>query len=314
MRFVPTLLATLVLGSGLWSADTPTTTPALPQAAATPDVLASGWAKALTANDLSAAFALFTPADQASLTNLWRRQMARPDAYADVQIDTVLRLAQNAAAADQVLAMSQPYLAQIEVTKLTKGINEIAAFLGSAADLQPAGASGGLDYAGLRDWLKDLAVWVPTAGLTDQAKAKVAAGNLVQAMKASGLKSAAELRALPLPDLLTRLAPALPALKEMLAVYDVPVDALLGSFTAKLADVSPEQATIALGFTSLGKPRTINLKLVTQNGAWQFASGNDNPITGLSQLVMMAVLMQGMGAAAQPAPAAPVVPVDDGAL
>jgi hypothetical protein len=314
MRSVFTLMATLVLGSGLWSADTPTTPPAIQAAMQTPEVLASGWAKALKDNDLTAAFALFTPADQASLTNLWRRQMARPDAYADVQIDTVLRLAHNAAATDQLLAMSQPYLAQIDVAKLTKGITEIAAFLGSAADLQPAGTSGGLDYAGLRDWLKDLAGWVPTAGLTDQAKAKLAAGHLVRALKVSGVKSAAELRALPLPDLLTRLAPALPALKELLAVYDVPVDVLLSSFTAKLADVSPEQATIALGFTSLGKPRTIKLKLVTQNGAWQFASGNDNPITGLSQLVMMAVLMQGMGAAAPPAPAAPVVPVDDGAL
>lgn len=317
MRILSTCLAMFALATGSWSADgttpaTPTPTPAMP----TPDVLATGWAQALKRNDLSGAFALFTQADQASLANLWRRQMARPDAYADVQIDTLLRLARNTAAADQLLAMSQPYLAQIDVPKLTKGINDIAGFLGTVAENQPAGASGGLDHAGLRTWLQDLATWLPGAGLTDQVKAKAAAGHMVRAMVASGLTSAAELRAMPLSELLARLDPAMPALKDAMLVYDVQVDALLGSFTASLAEAGPEQATITLGFLSLGKPRTVTLKLVQKNGAWQLASGNDNPITGLSQLVMMALLMQSMGGETVPPPAkpTPVVPEDDGAL
>lgn len=323
MRSVLTSLAALVLGSApwspaLWSADAGTTpaNTATVTAVPTPDVLANGWAQALKRNDLSGAFALFTPADQGALANLWRRQMARPDAYADLQIDTLARLAQNAAAADQLLAMGLPYLAQVDVPRLTKGINDIAGLLSTAAGSQPAGNTGGLDYAGLRDWLKDLAAWLPSAGLGDQGKAKIAAGHLVRAIKASGVTSAAELRALPLADLLAHLGPALPALKEALAVYDVQVDALLGSFTARLGEVTPEQATIALGFTSLGKPRTVTLKLVQKNGAWQLAGGNDNPLTGLSQLMMMALLMQGMAGepAAPPTRVAPVTPEDDGAL
>ncbi len=304
------------LWSGLWSGEATTPTPTPPPTTQTPDQLASGWAQALKRNQLSAGFDLFTPADQASLANLWRRQMARPDAYADVQLDTLLRLAQNAAAADQLLAMSQPYLAQIDLPKVTKGIGDIAGFLGTAADNQPAGATGGLDYAGLGDWLKDLAAWLPGAGLTDQVKAKAAAGHLVRAITASGLKSAAEVRAMPLSELITRLDPALPALKDALLVYDVQVDALLGSFSAKLADAGPEHATVTLGFTSLSKPRTVHLKLVQKNGEWQLAPGNDNPLTGLSQLVMMALLMQGMGGepAQPPTKVTPVAPEDDGAL
>jgi len=317
MRSLLTPLTAIVLGSALWSGEagtTPGTLAPMP-APQTPDVLATGWAKALKGNDLSAAFALFTPADQASLANVWRRQMSRPDAYVDVQINTLAALAQNNTAADQLLAMSQPYLAQIDVPKLTKGITDIAGFLGTAAAGQPAGSSGRLDYVGLGDWLKDLAAWMPNAGLTDQTKAKAAAGHLVQAMTASGLKSAAELRSLPLADLLARLTPAMPALKNALLVYDVQVDALLGSFKAKLGEITPEQASIALEFTSLGTPRTITLKLVQKNGAWQLASGNDNPLTGLSQLVMMALLMQGMGGEpAPPAKPTPVAPEDDGAL
>lgn len=316
MRTVSTCLAMFALATASWAAEDPVpATPTPAPAVQTPDVLASAWAKALKRNELSAAFALFTPADQAAIANLWRRQMARPDAYADAQIDTVLRLARNAAAADQLLAMCQPYLAQIDVAKLTKGITDIAGFLGTAAESQRAGANGGLDYAGLRTWLLDLAAWLPSAGLTDQVKAKAAAGHLVRALVASGLTSAAEVRTMPLHELLTRLDPAMPALKDALLVYDVQVDALLGSFTATLADAGPEQATIALGFLSLGKPRTITLKLVQKNGAWQLASGNDNPITGISQLVMMALLMQSMGGEAVTPPVKPTpVPEDDGAL
>ena len=319
MRRLLISLATLSLASGLWSADatTPdTVTPVIATPLTTPDVLATGWATALNRNDLCEAFALFTPADQAAVANLWRRQMAHPDAFVDLQIDTLLRMAQNAAAADQLMAISQPYLAMIDVPRFTKGITDVAGLLTTAADSQQPGTAGGLDYVGLREWLKELAAWVPKAGLDDQTKAKAAAGHLVRALKASGLTSAAELRALPLADLLTRAAPALPALKDALLVYDVQVDALLGSFTAKLGDATPEQATIALAFTSLGKPRAVNLKLVQKSGAWQLASGNDNPLTGLSQLVMMAVLMQGMGAEPAQPPAKPVLvtPEDDGAL
>lgn len=310
----PLLALILLAGLGIMTAaETPPTPPTAPTAAL-PDVLATSWAQALRRNDLSGAYALFTPAVQQMLARHWQRQLARPDAYLDVQIDTLLRLSKNTAATDQLVAMSQPYLAQIDIPRATKGIIDIAGFLGTAADAQQPG-TGGLDHAGLRDWLKDLATWMPTAGFTDQAKAKLAAGHLVRALTASGIQSAAELRALPLPTALEKLGPALPALKEVLAVYDIRVDALLDSFTAKPGAVEADHTTVMLGFTSLGKPRTITLKLVQQNGAWQLASGNDNPITGLSQLVMMAMLMQGMGNDQAPPPTTVTpVPEDDGAL
>jgi hypothetical protein len=164
--------------------------------------------------------------------------------------------------------------------------------------------------------LKDLAAWVPNAGLTDQGKAGKAIDHLLTALSHSGLTSAADVRALSLPDLLGKLGPALPALKEALALYDVQVDAFLDSFTCKVIDANLEQANIALGFQSLGKPRTIQLRVVNRNHAWQLAPGNDNPLVGLSQLVMMSLLMNNMGpgAPAQPPTVTPVAPPDDGAL
>lgn len=149
----PALTLVLLAGLGLVRAED---APAVAPSVRLPDALATGWAKHLRDNDLAGAFDLLTPADQQMLANHWHRQLARPNAFADVQIDTLLRLAKNSTAADQLLAMSQPYLALIDVPTLTKGVHDIAGFLGNAADAQAPG-SGGLDYAGLRDWLKDLA-------------------------------------------------------------------------------------------------------------------------------------------------------------
>jgi hypothetical protein len=318
------VVATFLLGSAMsWTmaadtpavAEAPAPAKATPAAVRLPDALASEWTQALRRNDLAGAFELLAKPDRSRLVHQWQRQVGRPDAYTDVQIDTVLRLAQNPTAADQVVAMSQPYLAMIDVPAMTKAITDITGLLAMAADTKPPGSSGGLDHAGLRGWLVDLAKWIPTAGLTDQAKVKLAAGHLVKAISASGLKSAAELRAMALPDLLARLGPALPAFKDALAVYDVKIDSFLDSFTAKLGDdATPEQATLALGFNSLGKNRTITLKLVQKDGTWQLPEGNDNPLTGLSQLVMMTLLMQGMGAGAPAQPPPATTPADDGAL
>jgi hypothetical protein len=238
--------------------------------------------------------------------------MARPDPVLDLRLDALVRVAHAANASDQLSAMVQPYKAQLDPAQLSKQIGEIAGFLSMAADARAPGTAGGLDYAGLRDWLKDLAAWVPGAGLADQAKLRQAATHIAAAVKIIAIRTTAEARAMPLGTLLGKLGPALPELKTALAVYDVRVDDLLDSFTIGLTEATPEQATIALGFISLGKPRTIALKLVNRAGTWQLAEGNDNPIAGLSQLVMMSLLMHGMG---QGAPAQPqAAPVDDGAL
>lgn len=304
------LFALLIFTQLTPTAETGTTDPVTSN---TPDLMGAAWVKTLRQNDLAAGFLLLTAADQAQVSKQWQKQMSRPDAYADLQIDTVLRMAQEANAAEQLMAMTAPYLGNIEPQTLAKQITDVAGILTMAAGSQPPSAtSTGLDYAGLRDWLKDLAAWVPKAGLTDQTKMKLAMTQIVNAINLSGLHSAAEIRAMPLPVLLSRLGPALTKLKEALTVFDVRVDALLDSLTFKLTNATTEQALIAVNFTSLDKPRTIALKLVQKGGSWELASGNDNPLTGLSQLVMMALLMQSME---NTAPTPPVVaPVDDGAL
>ena len=60
----------------------------------TPDLMGAAWVKTLRQNDLAAGFLLLTAADQAQVSKQWQKQISRPDAYTDLQIDTVLRMAQ----------------------------------------------------------------------------------------------------------------------------------------------------------------------------------------------------------------------------
>lgn len=282
-----------------------------------PAVLVKSWVEVLRRGDLTAGLALLPPADRVDLTRHWGRLMSRPDPQFDALVDaliTPLQAGTTPAAQEQVLAQVKPWLARIDPAQMARGITDIAGFLAMAANANQGGAAGGLDYSGLRDWLLDLAAWLPTAGLPDEAKARQAIVHLGAIVRATGVRSLAEFRLIPLPDLLTKLSPALPPLKELLALYDLPVDAFLDSFTCQVVEATAEHATITLGFRSLGRPRSFALRLINRNQSWELAPGNDNPLVGLSQLAMMVMLMQGMGATPAAPPATPPTVEDDGAL
>jgi hypothetical protein len=286
--------------------DTAVTKPGLP------DNIATGWITALRSNDLSAAYGLLTQVDQERAEREWKRFAGTPDAFVDVQLTVLLNLARQANGAQQLAALAQPLLAQVDPPTLSKQVTELSGFLALAAKSQTPGTTPSLDYAGLHKWLKDIADFIPKAGLTDQAKLKLASEHLTTALRATALRDAAEIRDLDLATLLKRCSPALSEIKAALEVYDIKIDQLLDSFGFSLIDATPTSATLIISFKTMGKARSFPLKLVTKSGSWSLADGADNPIAALSQLVMMSLLMQGMGAGAPAQP--PSAPVNDGAL
>jgi uncharacterized protein YidB (DUF937 family) len=221
-------------------------------------------------------------------------------------------MARQANGAEQLAAMAQPLLAQINPQTLSNQVTELAGFLGLAAKTQQPGITPSLDYAGLHTWLKDIADFIPKAGLTDQTKLKAASEHLAAAVKATTINDASDARGLKVAEFLKNISPALPEIKKALEVYDIKLDQLLDSFGFTLIDATPTSGTVIVSFTTLDKPRSFPLKLVTKGGAWSLTDGADNPIAALSQLVMMSLLMHGMGAVppVQPPPA----PINDGAL
>jgi hypothetical protein len=274
--------------------------------------MAQHWVTALRTNDLAGAYLLLTPTDQARAEREWQLQATARDAYVDMQLNVVLTMANEPNGVELLTNLIKPQLAQVNPQILSNQVNEIAGFLGMAAATQQPGTTPSLDYAGLNTWLKDVAAFIPQADLTNPTKLSQAMGHLVNAIRATTLRDAAEARNLNLEQLLKRISPALADAKQALAVYDIQVNALLESFTFTLSELTPHSGTLTISFTALGKPRSFPVKLVIKNGSWQLTDGADNPIAALSQLVMMSLIMHSMGAGA-PAQQPPA-PINDGAL
>jgi hypothetical protein len=283
--------------------------PAPAAAPVTPEAQFNAYLLAVRNNDPQAFFALMSPTQQANAENHWVAQV-RSNIQGEPTVDAALTMLLAPNAVEQLAALATPFLAQVRPQELAGHVSEIAGFLALSAKQGQAGVAG-VDYVALHDYLTDVAAWVPKAGLNDAVKLKQAIAFLVDAVKASGLTATADLRTLSLKDLLVKLAPLTAKLKAALKSYDIDLDALIASVTitpleAAPVPPTPDKATLAVRFTTFGKPHTVPVKVVRRNDAWQIADGVDSPLAGLTQLVMMAMFMNnlgGDGAPAQPAPA-----------
>jgi flagellar motor switch/type III secretory pathway protein FliN len=302
------LLMTLVSLTGSLNAGEAKNTPEV----LLPDALGKAWVKALRENDLTAGYQLVPPKDQARLESTYTQHSKKIDVVNDIPINVLLNLARQDNGAAQLTALAQPHIISFDPQAISAKIKEATNLVTMAASTQKPGSTSALDYAGIKQWLEDVAAFIPTAGFNDPQKLQKAMTHVVAACKASGFIDAQQIRATPFPELIKRLSPVLPELKKIGTLYDMNIDALLDSFKFSVTDVTSESATLTIAYTAFDKARSFPLKLVQRSGTWNLGEGNDNPLTGLSQLVMMGLLMHTMG---QPAPQQPApVNVNDGAL
>jgi hypothetical protein len=306
-RVVTVTLIALFSVVGHMSADEgKTTTPAL-----LPDALGKAWVDALRKNDLSAAYQLVPPRDQARLENLYTQHVKKVDVMQDIPVNVLLNLARQENGAAQLAAFAQPHVLTFDAAAISAKIKDATNLVSMAANTQKPESGASLDYAAIKNWMDDLAAFIPQAGFNDPKKLQQAMQHIVAACNNSGFIDAQQIRSTAFPDLLTRVSTMLPDLKKALSVYDLNLDKLLDSFKFSLTDATPESATLTIAYTAFDKAHSFPLKLVQRDGNWNLGEGNDNPLTGLSQLAMMGLLMHSMG---QPAPAPTPAPINDGAL
>jgi hypothetical protein len=288
--------------------ETPAVTPpavASAQAAA-PDAMLKRVVAALRANDLLGLYKAMPTSQRAELEQAWTAQASTPDPQGDAQLNLSLAMVNAPNAVDLLMSQLEPELAALDPKELVAGLQGIGGFLALAGS-QPKdpGAGASVDYAALQGFLADLAAWIPGAGLNDKVKARQALEHVIAGAKALGLKNAAELRALKLEELFARLGPAVKELKLALATYALNADALLDSITVAKIEGEGDQRTLSIAFITFGHPHTVPVKMVKKDGAWAVAEGKDSPLAGLSQLMMLGMMMGGPGGDAprpQPAP------------
>jgi hypothetical protein len=333
LRFSLPAIASLILGAALGAGETPTVPPPAGAPAATapggapaatapaaipgapalaPEASLKQWVLALRSNDLALLYRALTSEQRALVEKTWTVQAATPDADADKQVNSGLGLLLSPTAVDLLVAQAEPDLATLNPQDLVIGLQQIGGFLALAGSQPKApGDAPTLDFIALQGFLADIGGWIPLAGINDVAKLHRAVEHVVAGAKSLGVKNALEVRALKTADVLHRLSAALSEIKAALLVYGLDANALLDSITFATADGAGDQRLVTIGFTAFGHPHLIPVKVVRKNDAWTLAEGKDSPFAPLSQLMMMAMMMNSAGSdalAPAPAPAGPPKP------
>ncbi len=275
---------------------------------AAPEASFKQWVQALRTNDLALLYRALTGEQRALIEKTWTIQATTPDADGDKQLNSGLGLLLSPNAVDLLVAQAQPDLATLNPQDLVIGLQQVGGFLALAGsqpkDAKAAGDAPTLDFAALQGFLADIGGWIPLAGINDAAKLHQAVAHVVAGARSLGVKSALEVRALKTEDVLHRLSAGLGEIKAALLVYGLDANALLDSITFATAEGSGDQRTVTIGFTAFGHAHRIPVKVVRKDDVWTFAEGKDSPFAPLSQLMMMAMMMNSAGSdALAPAPA-----------
>lgn len=260
--------------------------------------------RALRTNDAKAFLHRLTDEDQRAAERGWR-QVAALDGnpWISGMVNRVLRAGNTADGAQQVSNYLAPLLAMVDPQALGQQVSELNGAQNDPADRRRGGIARMVVQSGitavvssvlatglesdqvkaLRHWFDALALWLPSSGLNDPAKANQAAESFASAINKLGTSSLEELTRLDLPQVLDRVALAMPELKRVLLVYGLDLDHALDSVQLATHDLPPAAAVpgvnaklVTVTFNAFGGTHELPLKLVEQGGRWRVSA--DSPV------------------------------------
>lgn len=212
------------------------------------------------------------PADYANLRADWshQRQDAKPISAEDrARFDQTMQKLTEAGAENKLYAELQPRLSGME--QQYKGQLPVLISIGQAlvkngigrnkdlSDVQKTQADGVLDV---------LLPWAQQTSWFDQAKAKQAVGVAVTTARKLDLKSPDQLRSMDFDTTMAKYSTGYTGLKQLLAIYGLSVDDTLNSIKLTPVSSSKGHAAVRVDYTLLGKPLSVESKLVQQDGRW----------------------------------------------
>jgi hypothetical protein len=266
MRLVRTLILAAALAAPGLAAE--------PAARPSPEVLVATATTLLQAKDMAAAFAALPKDVQDGLAaDYAANQQKLVDPKQDKQFDEFIAKMLAPDAVETMVAEAKPGLAEFDAAQTAMQLQMVGGMVGMMLQ-KPAPGQTKPDpvLAAYGQALQSVgmaaAQWIPTADLASEDKLRTAAGHISAAVKALKVTSGAELRALPLKDLLGRLGPVVGELKGAAAAYDVDVDAFLASLKVTAKDVGGDKA-LTVAFTAFGTPVSLPLDLERDaTGGW----------------------------------------------
>lgn len=300
-------LAVLALTAPLFGADAAAPAPApAPVAAGAPAVIDASApesavllpARVLKDNDFKAFFLNMPAEDQAKAQADWKKAQERlgqpgADGQAQGLAEANAFLARLLApdAVDALTTEATPKLADFNPQEVSKGLQTMATMLpmmmqGGAQPANPEVAKERAAWMALfQGVMSDASAWVLVAGINDPVKLKEAIGHLVTGAKALGVTDANELQKLPLEEFLGRLKPVIAAAKNALGVYDLKLDAFLGSLTAKSVSGTGDERLLSVDLKAFGKAYTIPLHVTKKGQHWVLSEKNGEALGGMKQMI-----------------------------
>jgi hypothetical protein len=262
------LLCAVIAGVRLAAGDAPPAPAPATTAAALPEQTLLAWTKVLQADDYTALLAMLPPEVQAKAVASW----TNADSSQDKDIDENLAKVLAPAAVDGFMNELTPKLATLDPAGLAQNLVGIAGFLPLLLQQgQPSAPNPDSTpiITAAQSLLSDMAAWLPTSGITDPANLRKALTDLVDAVKGTGITSAADLHKMSLADFLGKLGPAVKKAKEAFMVYGLDANKLLASITASsAAGADANHRTLTIGFSAFARTYSFTLPLVQANGIW----------------------------------------------
>ena len=261
--------------------------------------------RALRTNDANAFLRRLPEEEQRVAERQWR-QISTVDnnPWVAGMFNRVLRVSTGADGGQQIETFIMPLLTMANPQALSQQLNDMNSAKPSAlGDRRGGGLIGLAVQSGIsavisgtlangieseqihafQRWFSALATWLPTSGLNDPAKAHQAATALASAVGKLGVTSIIELEKLELPQLLDRIALALPELKRVLSIYGLEIDHALDSVKLATSDL-PAHAVdgantklVTITVTAFDDTYSLPIKLVEHAGRWQVSA--DSPIS-----------------------------------
>ena len=232
---------------------------------ASPEFVVAAPVQALRSNDVLALFKSMPAEEQEKARQEWKEKSTTISPSERAEIDEKLALLLDPKAVDNLMAMVEPQLRQINPQEMAGMLQMFGGIAAMQLAQQPAFAATGQS---LQTLATDLATWLPTSGIEKPENMRKAITSVVDAAKALGVANADEMLALELDEFLTRGSAALKEAKRAFAPYGIDVDAFLD--TVALVNVKGEgdKRTADLKFTAFSHDVVFPVPLTQKEGKW----------------------------------------------
>lgn len=239
----------------------------------TPEAAVQGSIDLLKAGDFNGLWKhALPPADYATLRADWIRHNANQvpaDAADKAKFDEAVQKLTGPDAENKLYAEVQPKLGQME--QQYKDQLPVLLSVGDALLKNGVAQNKNLDNeqkAQANQLLDVLLPWAQRAPWFDQDKAKQAVGVVVATARKLDLKSPDQLRTMDFDAAMAKYATGYAGLRQLLAIYGLPVDDTLDSVKLSTLSNKDGRAVVKIDYILLGKPLSAESTLVQQDGRW----------------------------------------------